>query len=124
MALSQALRVGVSAVALLAGVASTYLVAEAAQPREKVIRIASKRFAYIPGDLTLKKGQPVILEFTTEDVPMGFNLPDFNLRSDILPGKVTRVRFVPDRTGTFAFLCDLFCGSGHEEMHGRLTVVD
>jgi cytochrome c oxidase subunit 2 len=55
---------------------------------------------------------------------MGFNLPDFNVRGDIMPGKVTRVRFVPDKTGTFTFLCDLFCGSGHEEMNGKLTVVD
>jgi cytochrome c oxidase subunit 2 len=122
--LTKGLRIAVTAVALAAGATATFLVAEAAQPKEKVIKIASKRFKYTPGDLRLKKGQPVILEFTAEDVVMGFNLPDFNLRSDIVPGKVTRVRFVPDKTGTFAFLCDIFCGSGHEEMNGHLTVID
>jgi cytochrome c oxidase subunit II len=31
---------------------------------------------------------------------------------------------VPDKTGTFIFVCDVFCGSGHERMQGTITVVD
>ena len=107
----------------LASLAS-YVAAQAAQPKEKVIRIEAKRFDYTPGDVRLKKGEPVILEFTSRDVLMGFNLPDFNLRADMIPDKVTRVRFVPDKTGSFTFLCDIFCGTKHEEMNGRLTVVE
>ncbi|HXM83409.1 MAG TPA: cupredoxin domain-containing protein [Burkholderiales bacterium] len=102
----------------------TYVAAQSAEPKEKVIKITAKRFDYTPGKLTLKKGEPVILEFTTLDVLMGFNLPDFQLRADIVPDKVTRVRFVPDKTGTFTFLCDIFCGTKHEEMNGTITVVD
>jgi cytochrome c oxidase subunit 2 len=90
----------------------------------KVIKITAKRFNYTPGEVKLKKGVPVILEFRTQDVLMGFNLPDFNVRTDIVPGKVTRLRLVPDKTGTFVFLCDIFCGTGHEQMNGKLTVVD
>ncbi|HEY1289929.1 MAG TPA: cupredoxin domain-containing protein [Burkholderiales bacterium] len=116
----------VAAGLLALGVASiaTYVVAQPAQPKEKVIRIDAKRFDYTPGELTLKKGEAVILELTSRDVLMGFNLPDFNLRADMIPDKVTRVRFVPDKTGSFTFLCDIFCGSKHEEMNGRLTVVE
>jgi len=108
------------------GVASiaTYVAAQPAQPKEKIIRIDAKRFDYTPGQLTLKKGEAVILELTSSDVLMGFNLPDFNLRADVIPDKVTRVRFVPDKTGSFTFLCDIFCGSKHEEMNGRLTVIE
>jgi cytochrome c oxidase subunit 2 len=115
------LRIAVGAAALALASIATYV---AAQPNEKVIRIGAKRFDYTPGELTLKKGEPVILEFTSSDVLMGFNLPDFNLRADIIPDKVTRVRFVPDKTGSFTFLCDIFCGTKHEEMNGRLTVVE
>ena len=88
-----------------------------------MIKISAKRFDYSPGKLLLKKGQRVVLELTSKDVVMGFNLPDFNVRGDMIPGKVTRVEFTPDKTGEFTFLCDIFCGSGHEEMHGRITVV-
>jgi cytochrome c oxidase subunit 2 len=114
----------VVAAALGLGSVGAYVAAESAQPKEKVIKITAKRFNYTPAEVTLKKGVPVILEFRTLDVMMGFNLPDFNVRADIVPGKTTRLRLVPDKTGTFIFLCDIFCGSGHEEMNGRLTVVD
>ena len=101
-----------------------YVVARSAEPKETIIRITAKKFNYTPGEIKLKKGVPVILDFKTLDVMMGFNLPDFNVRADIVPGKVTRLRLVPDKTGTFVFLCDVFCGTGHEEMNGKITVVD
>jgi len=119
----RAVRIAAAAV-LTVGVIGSYVAARAAEPPAKVIKIVAKRFDYTPGQLTLKKGEPVIFELTTRDVLMGFNLPDFNLRADMVPEKVTRVRFVPDRTGTFTFLCDVFCGEGHERMQGTLTVID
>jgi cytochrome c oxidase subunit 2 len=118
------LRIAATAMVLAAGSIVTYVAAQSAEPKEKLIKITAKRFDYTPGNLTLKKGEPVILEFTTLDVLMGFNLPDLNVRADIVPDKVTRVRFVPDKTGTFTFLCDIFCGTKHEEMNGTITVVD
>jgi cytochrome c oxidase subunit 2 len=115
----------IGAAAAVLGLTSSagYLRAQA-PARPRVIKIVAKRFEYTPSHVTLKKSEPVILELTTRDVVMGFKLPDFNLRADMVPDKVTRVPFVPDKTGTFIFLCDIFCGSGHEEMQGSLTVVD
>ena len=114
---------GAVAGAFGAGSIGALLAAEPAQPKEKVIKITSKRFAFTPGKITLKKDVPVVFEFRTLDVFMGFNLPDFNVRADIMPDKVARLRLVPDKTGTFVFLCDVFCGGGHEKMSGQLTVV-
>ncbi|HEX5477756.1 MAG TPA: cupredoxin domain-containing protein [Burkholderiales bacterium] len=91
--------------------------------REKVVRITARRFTYEPDVITLKKGEPVVLELVTADIAMGFNAPDFNVRADILPGQVSRVRFIPDKEGTFTFLCDIFCGDGHERMSGTLKVL-
>lgn len=100
-----------------------YVAAQAAPPKEKVIKITAKRFTFTPEHITLKKGVPVVFEFRTLDVFMGFNLPDFNVRADIVPDKAVRLRLVPDKTGTFIFLCDVFCGAGHEKMSGEITVV-
>jgi cytochrome c oxidase subunit 2 len=107
---------------LLLGAGTIGLTA-AAQPKEQVIKILARRFTYSPNQLTLKKGVPVVLELTTADVLMGFSAPDFRVRADIVPGKVAKVRLVPDKVGTFDFLCDIFCGSGHESMNGTITVV-
>ena len=73
--------------------------------------------------IALEKGVPVVLELTSADVIMGFSVPDFQARADIIPGRVARLRLVPDKEGTFTFLCDIFCGSGHETMNGTITVV-
>ena len=94
----------------------------ALSPGEQVIKILARRFTFSPNQLTLKQGVPVILELSTADVVMGFSVPDFQTRADILPGKGARVRLVPDKVGTFVFLCDIFCGSGHETMNGTITV--
>lgn len=93
-----------------------------AQGADQVIRITAKKFVHTPREITLKKGVPVVLEFTSEDVLHGFNCPDLGIRSDILPGKITTLRFVPDKVGTFPFHCDNFCGSGHETMTGTIIV--
>lgn len=106
----------------LVGAAAIGGVGAATQAKEKVIKIVARRFTYSPNHLELKLGVPVVLELTTVDVLMGFNAPDFQARADIVPGKVARVRLVPEKAGTFTFLCDIFCGSGHETMNGTITV--
>jgi cytochrome c oxidase subunit II len=124
MTLNQrSMRVALGMTVLLFGFIATDVPAQAA-PRTHVIKMAAKRFDYTPAHLTVKKGQPVVLELVTKDVVMGFNLPDFNVRADIVPDKVARVSFVPDKTGTFTFVCDIFCGEGHERMQGIVTVTD
>ncbi len=67
---------------------------------------------------------PVIIELTSEDIVMGFKVPDANVRADVIPGKKVRVRLVPANAGRLDFLCDIFCGSGHEEMNGAFIVED
>ena len=64
----------------------------------------------------------LIGQFTAPEVPMGFNLADFKLRTDIVPGKVATLQLTPDKIGSFTFCCDVFCGAGHEDMNGTLVV--
>jgi cytochrome c oxidase subunit 2 len=91
---------------------------------EQVIRLSAKTFEFQPSEITVKKGIPVMLELISADRHHGFKLSAFQLRADVTPGSVETVRFVPDRTGTFTFLCDVFCGDGHENMSGTLTVIE
>jgi cytochrome c oxidase subunit II len=91
---------------------------------EQVVRMTAKKFEYTPSQITLKKGVPVVLEITALDRDHGFKVPELGVRADLKSGQVTRVRIVPDRTGTFEFRCDVFCGSGHEDMSGEIVVVD
>ena len=89
---------------------------------ERVIAVRARKFVFEPAEIALTKGEPVTLELTTSDVFMGFSAPAFGARGDIVPGMVTRLRLMPDKAGTFPFLCDVFCGDGHEAMSGKLIV--
>ena len=95
-----------------------------ATENEQVIQITAKRFEYSPKEITVKKGVPVVLQFTSLDRLHGFNCPGLKLRLDIRPGKVNTLRFTPDKAGTFPFHCDNFCGSGHEGMKGTIIVTE
>lgn len=90
--------------------------------KEQVVQVTAMRFHFTPSEIVVKKGQPVVLAFTSLDFVHGFNVPSLKLRADLPPGQVTRVRFMPERAGEYPFLCDNFCGAGHEEMHGRIVV--
>ncbi len=94
----------------------------AAGAQERVVHVVARRFAYSPDVIELKLGEPAIIELTSADRDHGFAVPDLGLRIDVEAGKTARVRIVPDRAGTFPFHCDVFCGSGHEEMVGRIVV--
>ena len=94
----------------------------AAQPAPQVVEIAAHKFTYDPDVVTVKLNAPVLFRLTSEDVVMGFSVPDFGVRATILPGQVAELKLTPNRTGEFTFLCDVFCGSGHENMDGTLRV--
>ena len=95
-----------------------------ALPRSRPPRSASapRSSSFTPNKVTAKLGQPVVLVLTSEDRIHGFKMPDFGLRTDIVPGQETRVTLTPDKAGSFTFFCDVFCGDGHEDMEGTLVV--
>jgi cytochrome c oxidase subunit 2 len=106
--------------ASLAGAA--FAVLGYAQQKEKVIRIVAKKFEFMPAEISLERGVPVILELTTLDVAMGFSAPEFKADVEIIPGKAVQVRLLPEKAGSFDFICDVFCGDGHEDMGGKIHV--
>jgi cytochrome c oxidase subunit 2 len=115
------LLVRVAAISGLAMVTGRVVVRAQAQPR--IVPVVARRFVYEPDEITLKVNEPVVFQLTTLDVVMGFSVPDFAVRATIIPGKVTAVAMTPTKVGDFTFLCDVFCGSGHENMEGTLRVV-
>lgn len=117
------LRVAVSA-GLLLELMTMNSAAQDSRRIEQVIRISASSFEFKPSEITVKKGIPVTLEIVSQDHHHGFRLSEFHLRADIQPGVTQKIQFVPDKTGKFNFLCDVFCGEGHEEMSGTLAVVE
>jgi cytochrome c oxidase subunit 2 len=83
----------------------------AAEPRR--IPVVARKFVFIPNEIAVRQGESVVLEFSA---------PELGLRALVVPGEVARVPFTADKAGRFDFLCDVFCGDGHEGMNGHLVV--
>lgn len=110
------------AVGLIMTMSSTSVVWAQAAPR--TIEITAQRFSYNPGEITLKKGQPVVLALKSLDVAHGLRIRDLNVKIKVRAGGTTEVQFTPEKTGDFIGYCAVFCGSGHGSMILKLHVVD
>lgn len=97
--------------------------ANAAQ-EPRVIEIKAKKFEFSPSEITLKKGEPVILRLTSADRVHGFLVKPLKIDTDITPGKVTDIAVTPEAVSDYTVICDHYCGTGHGNMKMRLTVVE
>ena len=115
---------GASALAVMgtmAGVMSATRSSIASSPNH-IIKITARRFNFTPDEIVLQSGQSAVLEITSLDFVHGFKMPDLGIRTDLLPGRVTSIPIKPLPPGRYIFLCDNFCGGGHEDMNGALVV--
>jgi cytochrome c oxidase subunit 2 len=103
-------------------VAGTGRVTAASEPRR--IEITAKRFSFAPAEITLKKGEPVVLVLHSEDVPHGLKISELKLDTEIAKGATSELSFTPNATGDFVGHCSRFCGSGHGSMTLTLHVTE
>jgi len=95
-----------------------------AQSAPRRVEVVSKRFSFEPGEITLKKGQPVVLVLKSTDVAHGLRFRELNLEVKVDKGDTAEVPFTPTKTGDFVGHCSVFCGSGHGSMALTLHVVE
>jgi cytochrome c oxidase subunit II len=95
-----------------------------AQAAPQRIEITAKRFEFSPGEITLKKGQPVVLVLKSLDVGHGIHISELNVLVKVGKGGTAEVQFTPNKTGDFVGHCAVFCGSGHGSMAFKVHVVD
>jgi cytochrome c oxidase subunit II len=83
------------------------------------IEITARRFAFTPGEITVKRGQAVVLVLRSMDVGHGLRIRDLGVDMKVKAGGTAEVSFTPDRAGDFVGHCTVFCGQGH----GSMTIV-
>lgn len=95
-----------------------------AQDTPRRIEIVAKRYGFTPGDITLKKGVPVVLVLTSNDVDHGLKFNNLGVNLQAKKGKSAEAAFTPTQTGNFVGECSVFCGSGHGSMRMTLHVTE
>jgi cytochrome c oxidase subunit II len=110
--------------AIILIVNSVMIAASPEKSAPKEINISAGRFAFAPNEITIKKGEPVMLLIHSTDVTHGLVIEDLGVRTNIKKGQTATVTFTPDTAGTFQGKCAHFCGKGHGSMTLIVHVVE
>jgi cytochrome c oxidase subunit 2 len=96
---------------------------------------ASKDDVTTINQLYLPANRPVIVKLRSKDVIHSFNLPEFRVKQDAIPGLTIPIWFIPNvttaemrsRTSNAEFqyeiACAQLCGLGHYRMRGFVTIL-
>jgi cytochrome c oxidase subunit 2 len=87
------------------------------------VEVISKRFAFEPAEITVKKGEPVDFVLKSADVAHGIRIRELDLDVKVNKGGTSETTFTPEKTGDFVGHCSVFCGSGHGSMAFTVHVV-
>lgn len=86
--------------------------------------------------LYLPLNRPVRIELNSKDVVHSFNLPEFRIKQDVIPGMSIPVTFIPtmttdafraikgDTSRDFEIACAQLCGNTHYAMKGVVRVLE
>lgn len=103
----------------------------AADPNALEVRVIgfqwSWRFEYPEGfsssTLYLPANKQVLLKMESVDVLHSFWVPEFRVKQDLIPGRVTELRITPTLVGEYSLKCAEICGTSHAYMVSPVVVV-
>ncbi|HLN56349.1 MAG TPA: cytochrome c oxidase subunit II [Bacteroidales bacterium] len=100
---------------------------EGALPITVVGRMWSFTFLYENGkqspDLVVPVNTPVNLKLTSLDVLHSIFIPEFRIKSDMVPGREKFLWFRSDREGDYDLYCAEYCGLRHSYMNSTVRVL-
>lgn len=100
-------------------------------PNAIVIKVKAQQFQWtfeypdygiVTTELHLPLNKQVVLKMEAVDVIHSFWVPEFRLKQDVVPGRVTEYRVTPNLVGVYKVRCSELCGSGHATMEGLVVV--
>ena len=74
-------------------------------------------------ELRVPAGTPILVRMTSRDVVHSFFLPDFKVKEDLMPGRVTYLWFYPKEPGEYLITCAEYCGVIHSSMRGTVIAM-
>jgi cytochrome c oxidase subunit 2 len=104
---------------------------EAAPPDAETIKVTGQQWFWTfehqdgtkeVGELHVKQNVPYRFEITSQDVIHDFNVPDFVILMDAVPGRINTLWNVFDVPGEYLIQCREYCGLLHYNMRGKLFV--
>jgi cytochrome c oxidase subunit II len=78
--------------------------------------------AVVSDELHIPVGKQILLRMTSNDVIHSFWVPEFRVKQDLVPGRITELRVTPTREGNYKVRCAELCGTSHAYMEKPVVV--
>ncbi|MBE2220756.1 MAG: cytochrome c oxidase subunit II [Anaerolineae bacterium] len=91
-------------------------------PNKYEAYILAQTWAFLPNRITIPKGSTITFYVTSKDVQHGFIIADTNINMMVIPGQVSTLTATFDKAGEYHFVCNEYCGVGHQTMFGTIIV--
>lgn len=88
----------------------------------KVFYVTAIMWEFYPQEITVQKGDHVIIHLTSVDVHHGFYIKAWNITADLAPNQTVTINFIADKVGKFEYYCTFYCGIGHWDMKAYVIV--
>lgn len=69
-------------------------------------------------------GRDIRLTMISQDVIHAFYIPAFRTQMMVVPGRYTTMWFRPTQAGEYHLFCNMYCGTQHSEMGGKVVVME
>ncbi|MEW5853013.1 MAG: cytochrome c oxidase subunit II [Myxococcota bacterium] len=74
--------------------------------------------------LVVPKGKPVRLIMSSRDVLHSLYIPEFRVKTDLVPGNYTTLWFEATEAGETTLFCTEYCGMSHSDMLAHVKVLE
>jgi cytochrome c oxidase subunit 2 len=88
------------------------------------VHYVSRMWAFEPNVLRVPTGSTLDIYAMSKDVTHGLEIAGTNVNLMVVPGAVANGRVTFNKPGIYTMVCHEFCGKGHQNMYGRIEVVD
>jgi cytochrome c oxidase subunit II len=100
-------------------------------PNAMVVNVTGQQFTwifeypeygFISTELHLPVDRQVVLKMESTDVIHSFWVPEFRVKQDVVPGRITEYRITPTLEGDYKVRCAELCGTSHAYMESPVIV--
>ena len=105
-----------------------------ADPEAMVVRVTGLQWSWtfeypsvngvtvVSDELHVPVDKQILLRMTSNDVIHSFWVPEFRVKQDLVPGRITQLRITPTLEGNYKVRCAELCGTSHAFMEKPVIV--
>ncbi len=120
-------------VIVIIGILSYQVLADIERPKQDALVVEVKAFQYAwqfyypehditATELHIPVDRQVLLRMRSNDVIHSFWVPEFRIKKDVMPDRVTETYITGTKLGTYPIVCTELCGAGHAIMRSQVIV--